>query len=453
MELHRQADVGHVLADLVFEIPVVALIEQASVIGEEDDFRDGDGAEALRLGLRAVEDFEALAAARCGRMRGHGFGDDAVQHAGGHALFRTGADFLDVLEKTIKRLAGLRAEQQHGRVADEKKLDLDLLQHGLQFLLVRGLFLDEVPLVHRDDARFFCLLNEAGDLLVLRGHALRGVNDQAAQVRAADARFAAHDAENFHGIVALALRADAGGINEHVVMLSQRVEDVHGVARRAADGRDERALVAEDGVCERGLADIRPADDRDAQREILLFTRSKFLLRRREQTLDFLDEPLCAEVVLGADGEQAVKAELRKFIRIRSVLRVIDFVHDQNDRLARAPQPACEIVVHAGEAVLAVHDEQDHVARLDGDLRLGAHLLGERHVHIRTDAAGVEDRERRAAEFALRRDAIARHTRLIVDDCDFFAGEAVEKSGLADIRAAYDCYSAGHWTRNVDAMG
>jgi hypothetical protein len=40
-----------------------------------------------------------------------------------------------------------------------------------------------------------------------------------------------------------------------------------------------------------------------------------------------------------------------------------------------------------------------------------------------------------------------------VDDRDFFAGEAVEKSGLADIRAAYDCYSAGHWTRNVDAMG
>ena len=384
-------------------------------------------------------------------MCGHGFGDEAVQRAGGDALLRAGADFLDGLEKTIERFASLRAEQQHGRVFDEEKLRLDLLQHGFQPLLVIGLFLDEIPLVDRDDARLFCLLDQPRDLLVLRSHAIHGVNHEAAQVRAADARLAAHDAENLDGIVALPARADAGGINEHVLVLAARVEDVHGVARRAADGRDERALVAEDAIRERGFADIRTPDDRDAQGASLFLTRLGRDVRR-EQFLDFLDEPVRAEIVLGADREQALEAELGEFIRVLPVLRVVYFVHDQNDRLARAAEFFRDVAVNPREPFLPIHDEDQHVARLDGDVHLGVDLLGEGHVHIRADAASVEDGERRAAELAHRRDAVARDARLIMHDRDFSPGKTVEESGLADIGPAYDCDGAGHWTRKVQAM-
>ena len=142
--------------------------------------------------------------------------------------------------------------------------------------------------------------------------------------------------------------------------------------------------------------------------------------------------------MLGADGEHPLEAELRELRRIRAVFRVIDFVNDENDRLARAPQETREFLIHGHEALLPVHEEKQHVARGDGDLRLSADLIRERGVHIRADAARVEDGKRRAPKLASRGDAVARDARLVVDDRDFSPGQTIEERGLPDIRTAYD---------------
>ena len=59
----------------------------------------------------------------------------------------------------------------------------------------------------------------------------------------------------------LALAADAGRVDEHVVHAVARDGFVHGVAGGPGDGGNDGALLAGEGVEQRGFAHVGPADD------------------------------------------------------------------------------------------------------------------------------------------------------------------------------------------------
>ena len=125
--------------------------------------------------------------------------------------------------------------------------------------------LDEVPLVGADDEAGGFVERDADDVQVLRPQPHRGVEDDDGDVGALDGALGAHDAVVLDRAVDAAGAADAGGVDQRhllAVVLEGRVD---GVARRAGDVADDDALLAEDGVGERRLADVGPADDGDAQ--------------------------------------------------------------------------------------------------------------------------------------------------------------------------------------------
>ena len=298
--------------------------------------------------------------------------------------------------------------------------------------------LDEVRFVHGDDARFPSVLDEARDLFVLRGHAHFRIDDDAAEVRPFHARLAPHDAENFHGIVHLPARADACGVDEDVAFSPAFVFHIHSVARGAADGRNHRAIRTEDGVGERRFPHIGPPDDGDFDRRFLLRPIDKF----RQSALKVFDKLPDPVVVLRADAQDALKAQFLKLRRQRPVLGVVDFIHRNDDRLPGFAQLPGQHFIHRREPILRIHDEQQHIARRDGDVRLRLHLFLKRSVRIRTDAACIEDGKRRSPQPTFRTDTVASDPRLIVDNGDFAPSEAIEKSGLPDVWASYDSNSA-----------
>ena len=71
----------------------------------------------------------------------------------------------------------------------------------------------------------------------------------------------------------LAAPADAGGVDQHDLAAAPRQAGVDGVARRPGDVADDRPLLAEQGVEQARLADVRPPDEGDRRRLAVLLRR------------------------------------------------------------------------------------------------------------------------------------------------------------------------------------
>ena len=113
-------------------------------------------------------------------------------------------------------------------------------------------------------------MGETGDLGVLLRNALARVDHDETHVRTLNGELRAHDGKLLDAVVHLGLAADAGGVDEDILAVFVLQARVHGVARCAGHIRDDDAVFAEHEIDERGLADVRLADDGDAD-EIVLF--------------------------------------------------------------------------------------------------------------------------------------------------------------------------------------
>ena len=144
----------------------------------------------------------------------------------------------------------------------------------------------------------------------------------------------------------------------------------------------------------------------------------------------------------GADGKHLFKTELGKFVHAFFRTARVHLVDRDQDGLAAAPQFFRHFPIQRHNAVLHVDDQNDDVGRLEGQVHLLHRRLDDDVIRLfaaqQTDAAGVHQRERTAMPFGLGADAIARHSRLIMNDGNAPADNAVEQSGFADIRPADD---------------
>src|SRR5688572_18717246 len=126
------------------------------------------------------------------------------------------------------------------------------------------------------------------------------------------------------------------------------------------------------------------------------------------------------------------------------MLRVVDLVYDEDDRLAHTTQLLGQIRIEEGETILPIDDKEQHLAGRDRDIHLGADLGGEIGIEVRANAAGVENGKRRITEAAFRWNAIAGDTGLIVHDRDLLPGKTIEEGGLSDVGTSDDGDSARH---------
>ena len=206
------------------------------------------------------------------------------------------------------------------------------------------------------------------------------------------------------------------------------------VARRSGDVGDDRPLLADELVEERRLADVRPAEDRDAN----LVVRDRPLRLGGEPLEDLVEQVARVGAVQAGQRERVAEAERVELDGQVVARRVVDLVRQHQDRLLGAPQDVGELLVAGRDAGLGVDDEQHEVGLADRGARLDGDLLRHRARVGDVDAARVDQQEALAVPLADERLAIARRALLGVDDRGARGGEPVDQRRLPDVREAHD---------------
>ena len=322
--------------DLVDEVVLEGLYDEVFVIDEEDILGDGDGLIAVVDGGGGVEELEAFFVTLVlgGRVLDEGILKETVERAGADDFLRVVPDAGDRFEDVLNGVAFHGGDADEGGVIEEEELIADVLFGRLNAGGLLAFRVVKVKLVGDDEAGLFFLLNEAGDLAVLRGHAGGEVDDEEADIGAADGALAAHGGEDLDGILHAGAFAKAGGVDDVMAFLAPDVGDIDGVASGAGDFGDHGALVLEDGVDEGGLAGIGFSNngDLEADGEVVVIDRGLFLgFEFGEFFVDTVEEVGHPAAVFGGSGDAVTEAEAGEVAGGVVVVRAVGLVHDEDN--------------------------------------------------------------------------------------------------------------------------
>src|SRR5262249_30201321 len=123
-------------------------------------------------------------------------------------------------------------------------------------------FLDEIPFVYGNNYRSSGFLRVATDMSVEGRHAFDTVNDQNCHIAALQMTPGHDDAELFRLQFGLSFTPNPCSINKSDGQVVMMDNDVDRIAGCTGDGRDHGPLLADQFVEERGLADVRTANNR-----------------------------------------------------------------------------------------------------------------------------------------------------------------------------------------------
>ncbi len=257
-------------------------------------------------------------------------------------------DVRQQLKQLVEALAGFCRAEQDRRILEKEQF----AAHGLfVFLLERGrcvfLFLPrprrgrcerggQIPFVDQDHAAASGLRDQATDAFVLLGHTGCGVHRQHREVAFADTALGAHQPELVNRGLDLAAMFQPGGVDQDIRDLlfaaHEGERDIDRVAGGARDLADDGAVALQDGVDQRGLAGVWPADDGDPQCR-------RFFARhgRRETAGCRIEQRGHAVAVDGGNRECLGKPERAEFVRSGRAAAVVHLVDGEGDRLAAGP--------------------------------------------------------------------------------------------------------------------
>ncbi len=394
--------------------------------GEEDEPRR----LAARLGTE--QDAGLLAATDRVRVGGDDLTEEGVQPAGGDARLPARQRRLDRRDQLLHVAAGERRDVHPGRPRDLLHLGLDLALEVVAALLV-----ELVPLVVRDHDGAARLDGHRDDALVLDADGLGGVDQDHRDLRLLDGGGRAQGGVVVGALLQVHLLADTGGVDELPGDATEFDQLVDRVAGGAGQLVDDDAVLLRHLVQERGLADVRAADQRDAARAARGGAAEGLRGGLGQGLQDGVEHVAGAAAVQRGDRVRHTEAERPQGGRVGFAALAVDLVGAQHDGLARLAQQAYDGLVGVGGADLGVDDEDDRVGGLDGVLGLGGDG-GVDAEDVLLPAAGVDDLEAAAGPFGLVRDAVAGDAGLVLDDRLAAADDPVHQGRLADIRAADD---------------
>ncbi len=252
------------VAQPVLQVPAVAEVDRCRIGGKEHERR------RRHAGLGRVADLGAAPADQGRRGALHRGRHEPVQLPGGDPLAPLAPHVDGQLQDLAHPLPGLGADGHDRCVVQERELAAQV-DHELVEGLV-GLVLDDVPLVDRDDQAPALLHHVPGDMGILRGEPVRGVQHEDRDVRPGDGLERPQRGVALRGGPGgdLAALADAGGVDEHDLAAAPRDGGVDGVPRRPRGGRDDRPGLAQQRVEQAALAHVRATDERDGGRLVVV---------------------------------------------------------------------------------------------------------------------------------------------------------------------------------------
>ena len=222
-------------------------------------------------------------------------------------------------------------------------------------------------------------------------------------------------------------------------MLAVALHDgVDGVARRAGNVGNDRAVGTQDAVEQRRLTGIGAADDGDVQRVGELV--GDLVLLLGQQGNDVVEQVARAVAVQGRERRWLADAERIKLPdAVVFAIGVVELVHQQKDRLVAALEHAGDRLVLLGDAGATVDHKQDDGGFLGGGEGLVADGRGKDVIALeRLDATRVDDGELAAVPVGRVVGAVARYAAGLMDDGVRGLGQAVNERGLAHVGASDD---------------
>ena len=132
---------------------------------------------------------------------------------------------------------------------------------NVAFDLLAPLFADAVPFIDGNHQRAPCFQGETGNRGILVGDVLLRIQHQNGNVCRFNRLHGFDNGELFHRLIDFAAAAHTCGIDDGKRFAFALEIDVDTVARRACHIEGNHALFAENGVNQRGFADIRTTDN------------------------------------------------------------------------------------------------------------------------------------------------------------------------------------------------
>ena len=224
----------------------------------------------------------------------------------------------------------------------------------------------------------------------------------------------------------------------------------------AGDRADDHAIVLEEGVDDRGLADVGASGDGEVadggpEREGGV----------GQPVDDVIEEVGDAEAVMGAERAGVAEAEFVEAGGVGGEGVVVGFVGEEVDGLGGVAEEGGDLGVGGEGAGLHVDDEADGVSFAQGLPHLGGDLVGVGAGQLLAEEpAGIDDAEAVAAPFGFAVEPVAGGAGQILDDGAPAAHEAVEEGGLAHVGATNegdegggDGLVGGGWVRGGGLRG
>ena len=141
-------------------------------------------------------------------------------------------------------------------------------------------------------------------------------------------------------------------------------------------------------------------------------------------------------------GADAMRVAQTEGIELGSQVHlvVVHLVAHQYHGFLGTAQDACHGLIKVGNTIVSVHEEQDYVGLVRGQLYLLAYLLFEYIIAVHDPSAGVHHGKLVLAPLALAILAVACSACLVTDYGVACLSESVEEGALADIGSSYYRY-------------
>ena len=327
----------------------------------------------------------------------------------------------------------------HTRKAQKRQFPVKLFPDT-----VPGVRVKAIPLVDRNHQRPPLLGNIPGQCRILFADAFTGIQHQHHDIRCCNRLQCLDDTELLDRLADTGLATHTGRIDQGIGAAVALERDEDAVAGGARQVVCQHPLLAEDPVDQRGLADIRPANDGDPDRVIRLAGvvcgrcfRQRHISQRRSQQF-FDTAAVCRRDRPGLAHTQAVK------LRCCGIdIDAVCLVDHQINRLAAAAQCRGNRLVDATEAFPAINQEKDPVSLFHGLPGLLRHE-GIEVFPFAGKPPRVDNDKRAVAEAAVAVFTVPRQSGNIGDQRITGPCQPVEQGGLANIGASYECDHGDH---------
>ena len=338
---------------------------------------------------------------------------------------------VDGLKEPVQPLSRLCGNEDQLRVGHEGEGVFDLLRKAVNGLVI---LLHGVPLVDGDDHSLSPFVGDARDLGILLRHAFHGVDHKDDHIRALHRSHGAHDHVALQLLLDLVLPAQARRIDEDIFLPVMHHLGVDGVPGRSRDIGDDHPVLSQQTVDDGGFPHVGLSHDRHPGPLVLLLRLALFR-KMGDHLIQHISQshPVCR-----GNGMRIPDPQVVKLIYVRHIfIEAVHLVHHKDDRLVRPAEHVRHLGIGVHQSLLHIHHEQDHIRRINGDLRLLPHLGKDDVGAVRLDASRIDQGEHPVQPGHIRIDPVPGDARRILHDGDPLSRKGIEQRGLSHIRPSH----------------